>query len=153
MRDRAEAGTSVSFRTLVVHNGELRLSTNGEGHVVDITADVQRVVAEGTINDGVVTAFARGSTAAITTMEFEPGGVADLRALLDRLVPVEGDYEHNRLNHDTNSHAHQRASLIGASEQVPITGGQLALGTWQQLVLIDFDDRPRERTVVVQVVS
>ena len=86
-------------------------------------------------------------------MEFEPGGVADLRALLDRLVPVAGDYEHNRLNHDTNSHAHQRASLIGASEQVPVIGGRLALGTWQQLVLIDFDDRPRDRTVVVQIVS
>ena len=68
-------------------------------------------------------------------------------------IPVEGDYEHNRLNHDTNSHAHQRASLIGASEQVPVIGGRLALGTWQQLVLIDFDDRPRERTVIVQVVS
>ena len=105
------------------------------------------------IDDGLVTAFVRGSTAAITTMEFEPGGVADLRALLDRLVPVEGDYEHNLLNHDTNSHAHQRASLIGASEQVPVIGGRLALGTWQQLVLIDFDDRPRERTVIVQVVS
>ncbi len=102
---------------------------------------------------GCVTAFVRGSTAAITTMEFEPGGVADLRDLLDRLVPVEGDYEHNRLNHDTNSHAHQRASLIGSSEQVPVIDGRLALGTWQQLVLIDFDDRPRDRTVVVQVIS
>ena len=110
-------------------------------------------MADGPVADGLVTAFVRGSTAAITTMEFEPGGVADLRDLLDRLIPVEGDYEHNRLNHDTNSHAHQRASLIGASEQVPVVGGRLALGTWQQLVLIDFDDRPRERTVVVQVVS
>jgi secondary thiamine-phosphate synthase enzyme len=138
---------------LAVHTGELRISTEGDADVIDITGGVQRLVAEGPIEDGVVTAFVRGSTAAITTMEFEPGGVADLRALLDRLVPVEGDYEHNRLNHDTNSHAHQRASLIGASEQVPVTGGRLALGTWQQLVLIDFDDRPRERTVLVQVVS
>ena len=73
--------------------------------------------------------------------------------MLERLIPAEGDYEHNRLNHDTNSHAHQRASVIGASEPVPVVGGRLALGTWQQLVLIDFDDRPRERTVVVQVVS
>jgi secondary thiamine-phosphate synthase enzyme len=136
-----------------VHNGELRLSTRGDGEIIDITADVQRIVSRGPVNDGLVTAFVRGSTAAITTMEFEPGGVADLRALLDRLVPVEGDYEHNRLNNDTNSHAHQRASLIGASEQVPVVGGRLALGTWQQLVLIDFDDRPRERTVIVQVVS
>lgn len=136
-----------------VHNGELRLSTRGDGEIIDITADVQRIVSRGPVNDGLVTAFVRGSTAAITTMEFEPGGVADLRALLDRLVPVEGDYEHNRLNNDTNSHAHQRASLIGASEQVPVVGARLALGTWQQLVLIDFDDRPRERTVTVQVLS
>ena len=137
---------------VAVHTAELRLATQGDSDVIDITPDVQRVVAEGPIDDGLVTAFVRGSTAAITTMEFEPGGVADLRALLDRLVPAEGDYEHNRLNHDTNSHAHQRASLIGASEQVPVIGGRLAFGTWQQLVLIDFDDRPRERTVVVQVV-
>jgi secondary thiamine-phosphate synthase enzyme len=138
---------------VTVHSGELRVSTQGDADVIDISADVQGVAAEGPIDDGLVTAFVRGSTAAITTMEFEPGGVSDLRALLDRLVPVEGDYEHNRLNHDTNSHAHQRASLIGASDQVPLIGGRLALGTWQQLVLIDFDDRPRERTVVVQVVS
>jgi secondary thiamine-phosphate synthase enzyme len=138
---------------MAVHGGELGFSTQGNADVIDITADVQRLVADGPIEDGLVTAFVRGSTAAITTMEFEPGGVADLRALLDRLIPVEGDYEHNRLNHDTNSHAHQRASLIGASEQVPVTGGNLALGTWQQLVLIDFDDRPRDRTVIVQVVS
>jgi secondary thiamine-phosphate synthase enzyme len=136
-----------------VHTGEFELSTEGDSDVIDITADVQRVASAGQVGDGIVTAFVRGSTAVITTMEFEPGGVADLHALLDRLIPVEGDYEHNRLNHDTNSHAHQRASLIGASEQVPLVGGRLALGTWQQLVLIDFDDRPRERTVVVQVVS
>ena len=136
-----------------VHSGELKLSTRGDTDVIDITAEVERVVGEGPIGDGLVTAFVRGSTAGVTTMEYEPGGVADLRALLDRLIPVEGDYEHNRLNRDTNSHAHQRASLVGASEQVPVSGGRLALGTWQQLVLIDFDDRPRERTVVVQVVS
>ena len=138
---------------MTVHTGELRLATEGEADVIDLTADVERLVADGPIDDGLVTAFVRGSTAAITTMEFEPGGVADLRALLDRLVPAEGDYEHNRLNHDTNSHAHQRASVIGASEQVPVVGGRLALGTWQQLVLVDFDDRPRERTVVVQILS
>jgi len=138
---------------VAVHSGELRLSTRGDTDVIDITADVARIVADGPVGDGLVTAFVRGSTAAIATMEFEPGGIADLRALLDRLIPVEGDYEHNRLNRDTNSHAHQRASLIGASEQVPVAGGRLALGTWQQLVLVDFDDRPRERTVIVHVVS
>jgi secondary thiamine-phosphate synthase enzyme len=138
---------------VAVHSGELSFSTQGDSDVIDITADVQRIVAAGPVADGLVTAFVRGSTAAITTMEFEPGGVADLRDLLDRLIPVHGDYQHNRMNHDTNSHAHQRASLIGASDQVPLIGGRLALGTWQQIVLIDFDDRPRDRTVVVQVVS
>jgi secondary thiamine-phosphate synthase enzyme len=138
---------------VAVHAGELQLSTKGDADILDITDGVQRVVAAAGVEDGVATVFVRGSTSVVTTMEFEPGGIADLRALLDRLVPPEGNYEHNRLNRDTNSHAHQRASLIGPSESVPVSGGRLALGTWQQLVLIDFDDRPRERTVVVQVAS
>ncbi len=136
-----------------VHTGELRLSTRGDSDVIDITDGSQRVVAAAGIDEALATAFVVGSTAAITTMEYEPGGVHDLRELVDRLIPAEGEYEHNRLNRDTNSHAHQRASLIGASESVPVRGGRLALGTWQQLVLIDFDDRPRERTVLVQIVS
>ena len=138
---------------IAVHSGELRLTTQGDADVVDITEGVRRVVAAAGVSEGLANAFVRGSTAAITTMEYEPGGVHDLRALLDRLVPPEGDYEHNRRNHDSNSHAHQRASLIGSSESVPIAGGRLGLGTWQQLVLVDFDDRPRERTVVVQILS
>jgi secondary thiamine-phosphate synthase enzyme len=136
-----------------VHTADLRLSTGGDGEIVDITDRVQATLTDAGIGDGQATAFVRGSTAAITTMEYEPGGIHDLQALLDRLIPVQGDYEHNRLNHDTNSHAHQRASIIGPSEVVPVQGGRLALGTWQQLVLIDFDDHPRERTVVVQVTS
>jgi secondary thiamine-phosphate synthase enzyme len=111
------------------------------------------VVRSSGVSDGAVNVFAVGSTAAVTTMEYERGGVSDLRAKLDELVPKQGDYEHNRLNHDTNSHAHQRASVIGTSEQVPVLDGDLALGTWQQLVLIDFDDRPRRREVHVQVLS
>jgi secondary thiamine-phosphate synthase enzyme len=137
---------------VAVHTGELRLSTKGDNDVVDITDGVARVVATAEVNNALATAFVRGSTAAITTMEFEPGGVHDLGAALERLLPSEGDYEHNRLNHDTNSHAHQRASIVGASESVPVSDGRLVLGTWQQIVLVDFDDRPRDRTVVVQVV-
>ena len=132
---------------------EIRVSTRGDADIVDLTGPLADAVADVALTNGQATVFVRGSTAAITTMELEPGGVHDLRALLDRLIPPHGDYEHNRLNHDTNSHAHQRASLIGPSEVVPVVGGRLALGTWQQLVLIDFDDRPRERTVVVQVVT
>jgi secondary thiamine-phosphate synthase enzyme len=86
-------------------------------------------------------------------MEHEPGGISDLQALLDRLIPPSGDYEHNRLNHDTNAHAHLRAAVIGPSETIPLVDGTLALGTWQQIVLIDFDDRPRRRMVTVQIVS
>jgi secondary thiamine-phosphate synthase enzyme len=97
-----------------------------------------------------VNIFVVGSTAAVTTMEYEPGGVHDLQAKLDELVPKQGDYEHNRLNHDTNSHAHMKASIIGPSLTVPVVDSTLATGTWQQIVLIDFDDRPRQRTVIVQ---
>jgi secondary thiamine-phosphate synthase enzyme len=138
---------------VALHSGELRLRTEGDSDVVDITAGVQQVIDGVGFEAGQALAFVRGSTAAITTMEHEPGGVHDLREMLERLIPNHGDYEHNRLNHDTNSHAHQRASVIGPSEAVPVIAGRLALGTWQQLVLIDFDDRPRERTVVVQLVS
>ncbi len=134
-----------------MHTNELRFSTRGDADVVDITAAVQGIVEGVGVDKGQASVFVRGSTAAISTMEFEPGGVLDLREMLERLIPAHGDYEHNRLNHDTNSHAHQRATLVGPSEVVPVIGGRLALGTWQQLVLIDFDDRPRERTVIVQV--
>jgi secondary thiamine-phosphate synthase enzyme len=132
---------------------ELRFSTQGDGDATDLTAEIQRYVDSAGVAEGLVTAFVRGSTAAITTMEYEPGGVHDLKAMLERLIPSQGDYEHNRLNHDTNSHAHQRATLIGPSLSVPILGGRLALGAWQQIVLLDFDDRSRERIVVLQVLA
>ena len=138
---------------MTVQGGLLRMETSGNGEIVDLTEGVRRVVQSAGIDRGLVTVFATGSTVAVTTMEYEPGGVSDLRALLDRLVPARGDYEHNRLNHDTNAHAHLRAAVIGPSETIPIVDGSLALGTWQQVVLIDFDDRPRRRTVTLQIVS
>jgi secondary thiamine-phosphate synthase enzyme len=138
---------------VTVQGGLLRLATGGNGEIVDLTDGVKSVVRTSGIERGLVTVFATGSTVAITTMEYEPGGVSDLGALLERLIPQHRDYEHNRLNHDTNSHAHLRAALIGPSETIPIVEGHLALGTWQQVVLIDFDDRPRSRTVTVQVLS
>jgi secondary thiamine-phosphate synthase enzyme len=136
-----------------VHGGQLRMDTPGNGHIVDLTAGVASVIRTTGVNRGIVNVFVTGSTAAITTMEYEPGGVSDLQALLDRLISSEGDYEHNRLNHDTNAHAHLRAAVIGPSETIPLVEGRLVLGTWQQLVLVDFDDRPRTRTVTVQVVD
>src|SRR5689334_11971685 len=138
---------------MTVHGGMLRLDTPGNGHIVDITEGVASVVRTAGVDRGVVSAFAVGSTVAITTMEYEPGGVTDLQQLLDRLIPAQGPYEHNRLNHDTNAHAHLRAAIIGPSETIPVVDGRLSLGTWQQVVLIDFDDRPRQRSVTVQVLS
>jgi secondary thiamine-phosphate synthase enzyme len=136
-----------------VHTGQLRFSTEGDGDVVDLTEGVQSVIESSGVESGTVSVFVPGSTAAVTAMEHEPGGVKDLKAALERLIPAAGDYEHNRLNNDTNSHAHIRAAIVGPSETVPVREGRLALGTWQQLVLVDFDDRPRQRTVVVQVIG
>ncbi len=136
-----------------VHGGLLRLETAGQGQIVDITDGVASVVRTVGMERGLVCVFAVGSTVAITTMEFEPGGIQDLQSLLSDLIPQDSSYEHNRLNHDTNAHAHLRAALIGASETIPLVDGRMSLGTWQQIVLLDFDDRPRTRTVTVQVVS
>jgi secondary thiamine-phosphate synthase enzyme len=136
---------------VAVHSGLLRLDTPGHGAVVDLTEGVARIVATGEFERGVATVFAVGATVAVTTIEYEPGAVADLQALLDRLIPAAGSYDHNVLNHDSNAHAHLRAALIGPSESIPVVGGALALGMWQQIVLLDFDDRPRQRTVVVNV--
>jgi secondary thiamine-phosphate synthase enzyme len=132
---------------------QLRVSTRGDGDVVDLTGQVADVIAASRIDRGIAAVFVPGSTAAITALEHEPGGVHDLRTTLDGLIPKDGSYEHNRLNHDTNSHAHIRAAIVGPSETVPVEAGRLLLGTWQQIALVDFDDRPRQRTVVVTIVG
>jgi secondary thiamine-phosphate synthase enzyme len=138
---------------VTVHTGLLRLETEGDGQIVDLTEGVLAVVRQSGVSQGLVSVFVTGSTAAVTTMEYEPGGVQDLQAALERLVPRARDYAHNVLNADDNAHAHLRASLVGPSETVPLVGGRLVLGTWQQLVLLDFDTRPRRREVHVQVLS
>lgn len=138
---------------MTVHSGLLRMDTPGHGQIVDITPGVQSVLGAADLAVGLVSVFATGSTVGITTMEYEPGGVHDLQSLLDRLIPPAGEYEHNVRNFDTNAHAHLRAAVIGPSETIPVVEGRLALGTWQQIVLIDFDDRPRRRTVTVHVLS
>ena len=136
-----------------VHSAQIRISTDGDGDVVDITPGVEEVVDTSSISEGLVNVFVRHSTAAIALVEHEPGGVQDLNDLMERLVPRGERYEHNALNGDTNAHAHLRAAVIGPSEIVPLKDGRLQTGTWQQFVLIDFDDRPRDRTVLVQVVG
>lgn len=136
-----------------VHGGLLRLSTEGGGEVVDITEGVKTVVARSGVKTGVVVVFAVGATVAVTTIEHEPGAIADLQALMERLIPAGAEYRHNVLNADTNAHAHLRAAVVGPSESVPIVDGALGLGTWQQVVLLDFDDRPRQRVVSVHVLD
>jgi secondary thiamine-phosphate synthase enzyme len=133
-------------------SSQLHVHTDGNGDVVDLTPQVAEIVAA-TTGGGVIAVFVPGATAAVTTMENEPGNVFDLRTFLDRVIPRDGGWEHNRLNHDSNAHAHIRAALVGPSETIPFEAGRLMLGTWQQIVLVDFDDRPRERTVLVNVIS
>ena len=142
---------------MAVHTALLRLQTEGEGQIIDLSAGIERAVSAAEVSDGVVTVSVTGSTAAITTMEYEPGGVQDLQEAVERLVPRArpggADYAHNTRNHDDNAHAHLRASLLGPSLSIPLVRGSLVLGTLQQVVLIDFDDRPRERSVHVQITA
>jgi secondary thiamine-phosphate synthase enzyme len=138
---------------VTIHAGLLRLSTEGDGAVADLTEGVRTIVERSGVQAGVATVFAVGATVAVTTMEFEPGAVSDLQALLDRLIPAGAPSAHNERNADTNGHAHLRAALVGPSVSIPIVEGALALGTWQHVVLLDFDDRPRERAVSVQIAS
>ncbi len=130
------------------------VSTRGNNHIIDLTLQVARVVEAARLSHGLVTVFVVGSTAGITTTEFEPGLVNyDLAAAFEKIAPEEGHYAHEQTWHDDNGHSHIRASLIGPSLTVPLVNGQMPLGTWQQIVLMDFDTRPRTRTVIVQVIG
>ena len=132
---------------------EIQLSTRGHCDVRDITADVERIVAESRIQTGIVNISGVGSTLGITTLEFEPGCVADLQRTLDQIAPANTDYAHNARWGDENGFAHLRSALMGTAKSFPIAGGRVAIGTWQQIVLCDFDDRPRKRQVMVTVVG
>jgi secondary thiamine-phosphate synthase enzyme len=132
---------------------EIAIETRGDGDVVDLTEQVRRHVGASGIGAGIVVVFVVGSTAGITTIEYEPGLVSDLNRAMERLAPSGVAYEHDRRWGDGNGHAHVRASMLGPSVTIPLVDGKLVLGTWQQVVLVDFDTRPRTRTVIVQVVG
>jgi secondary thiamine-phosphate synthase enzyme len=123
------------------------------GEVLDITDEVQEALEKTSLKTGVVTVFVTGATAAVTTIEYEDGLVADLADALQRIAPVEIDYAHNERWHDGNGHSHIRASLLGPSLTVPFCEGRLMLGTWQQIVFLELDNRPRQRKVVVQIMG
>lgn len=132
---------------------ELTLDTQGDGDIIDVTPYAQKAVDNVELRDGLCTVYVAHSTCGMTTMEYEPGCVADLNGVVERLAPQDGPWKHNELNDDTNGHSHARAALVGPSVTVPVRDGELVTGTWQKIVLIDFDDRPRSRKVVVQLLG
>lgn len=132
----------------------IRRSTRGDGHIVDLTEDLLGAVRESGIRIGQVTAMVVGSTAALSTLEYEPGLVEhDVVGALEKIAPEHGRYEHEKTWGDDNGHSHVRATLVGPSLALPIVDGAVPLGTWQQVVLMDFDTRPRERSVVLTLVG
>jgi secondary thiamine-phosphate synthase enzyme len=132
----------------------VQVSTKGNSEVVNITDPVAEAVAGSGLRAGVATLFNVGSTAGITTTEYEPGlANTDLAAAFERIAPEGGAYEHEKTWHDDNGHSHVRATLLGPSLSVPFTEGRLVLGTWQQIILVDFDTRARQRTVVCQLIG
>ncbi len=131
----------------------IALQTKGNGDILDITPEVAREVAQADITSGTVTVFIAGSTAGVTTVEYESGLVADLQSLWERIAPQGITYQHDRRWHDGNGHAHVRASLLGPSLVVPFENKSLILGTWQQIIVIDFDNRARSRQVVLQIMG
>ena len=130
-----------------------QIKTIGENNMIDITGQTSKAVKESKLEDGIVTVFVPGSTAAITTIEYEPGLTQDFPRMLSRIAPKDIDYQHDNTWHDGNGHSHVKASLIGPSLTIPFKDGNLMLGTWQQLVLLETDTRPRERKIILQIIG
>jgi secondary thiamine-phosphate synthase enzyme len=131
----------------------IKLQTEGEGDMIDMTSQLSNIVKESKIKNGTVTIFVSGSTAAVTTIEYESGLIHDFPVMLSRLVPKDIEYEHDNTWHDGNGHSHVRSSLIGPSITIPIIHGKLTLGTWQQVVLLEMDTRSRNRSVILQIMG
>ncbi|MGZ5502810.1 MAG: secondary thiamine-phosphate synthase enzyme YjbQ [Halobacteriota archaeon] len=131
----------------------IQLDTLGGVQIIDITNHVQELLAKSQLNDGLATVFVPGSTASVTTIEYEPGLIADIKKALDRIAPRDGHYEHDQRWHDGNGHSHVRAAFLKPSIAIPFSNKTLMLGTWQQLVFIELDVRPRNRTIVVQLIG
>ncbi len=133
---------------------QLNIQTNGNCHIIDLTGQVSEKVQNSSLRQGAVILFNVGSTAGLTTVEYEPGLVEyDLAAAFEKIAPENGRYQHELTWHDDNGHSHVRASLLGPSLAVPFIDGRLTLGTWQQIILIDFDTRPRQRTIICQIMG
>ncbi len=131
----------------------ITLKTAGHGDVLDITSRIQECLQDSSLQNGIATVFSPSATSAITTLEFEPGCVKDLQRLFDEIVPPEREYFHNARWGDGNGHSHARAALLKASLTIPFVAGSLTLGTWQSVILVDFDNRSRDRKLVVQILG
>ena len=138
---------------MVVANGTIKLKTSAKDEIIDVTGRVQEIVSGSNLRNGLACVFVAGSTAAVTTVEHEPGLVADMHEAMERLYPKGMDYEHHQRWGDGNGHSHARASFVGPSLTVPVVDGRLLLGTWQQVVFMEFDNKPRNREITVQIVG
>jgi len=137
----------------VVVTKKISLQSKGHCDIIDITPQVEQQVAETKINNGIAVIFVSGSTAGVTTIEFESGLISDFQSMWERNIPQNIPYSHDRRWGDGNGYSHVRASLLGASLVVPFSNGRLSLGTWQQIVLVDFDNRPRSRQLILQIMG
>jgi len=137
----------------VVVTREIRLSTKGHTDIIDITEEVEQAIARSGVKDGIVCLFVPGSTGIVTTMEFEPGLVEDLKRFWEKIASSRDEYQHNARWGDGNGYAHVRAAASGPSLTLPFKDGKVIRGTWQDIVFIDFDNRPRSRTLIVQIVG
>lgn len=131
----------------------INVKTKGQNDIIDITKQASNCIVDSNLKNGIVTAFIAGSTAALTTIEYEPGLLSDFPKMLERISPQNIEYGHEKMWHDGNGHSHVRASLIGPSFTVPFSNGKLLLGTWQQIVLVELDTRSRDRSVILQIIG
>ncbi len=131
----------------------IHFRTQGSGHILDITDGVSRKLRDSGLDNGTITLFTPSSTSALTTTEYESGAISDLQQLFDRIIPPDLEYHHNLRWGDNNGHSHARHALLGPSLTIPFVEGRLTLGTWQQIVFVDFDNRARSRTVIVQIMG
>jgi secondary thiamine-phosphate synthase enzyme len=132
---------------------EFSLDTQGDGDIIDVTDHARKVIANTGFSDGLCTVFVAHTTCAVSIIEHEPGCDADLNRVFERLAPESEQWDHNDLNNDTNGHSHARGAMLGPSVTIPFANGELMLGTWQRVICIDFDDRPRVRRLVVQALG
>ena len=140
-------------KNMTVQTKEITLQSRGNCDIIDVTSEVANHVEKSGIDNGIVTLFVVGSTAGITTIEYEPNLLSDFNDMWDRVIPQNIPYEHDKTWGDGNGHSHVRASTLGASLTVPFVNKRLTLGTWQQIIFVDFDNRPRSRKIVIQILG